>query len=87
MSEMEEKVTEEQVHYPYAVVIRFRGEGKPYSFGAYDDDYHKGDWVVVETQQGQEMGVVQAEAIGCHEDGTCLCPYAEQTCTAKGNPS
>ena len=38
MSEMEEKVTEEQVHYPYAVVIRFRGEGKPYSFGAYDDD-------------------------------------------------
>lgn len=63
MSEMEEKVTEEQVHYPYAVVIRFRGEGKPYSFGAYDDDYHKGDWVVVETQQGQEMGEVQSDAM------------------------
>ena len=29
MSEAEEKVTEEQVNYPYAVVIRFRGEGKP----------------------------------------------------------
>ena len=63
MSEMEEKVTEEQVHYPYAVVIRFRGEGKPYSFGAYDDDYHKEDWAVVETQQGQEMGEVQSDAM------------------------
>lgn len=63
MSEIEEVTTEEQVHYPYAVVIRFRNEGKPYSFGAFHDDYHKGDWVVVETQQGQEMGVVQADAM------------------------
>ena len=60
-----EKVEEatEVVKYPYSVVVRFRGEGKPYSFGAFDLDYHKEDWVVVETQQGLEMGQVQADAL------------------------
>lgn len=63
MSEMEEKTVEEAVQYPYAVVIRFRGEGKPYSFGAFDGNYQKGEWVVVETQQGEEIGEVQADAM------------------------
>lgn len=57
----ETEVTAEQ--YTYSVVVRFRGEGKPYSFGSYQDDFHKEDWVVVETQQGMEMGQVQADAL------------------------
>lgn len=43
------EIQEEAVHYPYSVVVRFRGEGKPYSFGAMDSNYLKDDWVVVET--------------------------------------
>lgn len=54
-----EEVVEEVIKYPFSVVVRFRGEGKPYSFGAFDNDYAKEDWVVVETQQGIEMGQVQ----------------------------
>ena len=61
--EHQKETTEETVSYPYSVVVRFRGEGKPYSFGAYDSNYAKDDWVVVETQQGMEMGQVQADAL------------------------
>lgn len=73
MSETEEIRTEEeqvQVQYPYAVVIKFRGEGKPYSFGAWDSNYAKDEWVVVETQQGEEIGQVQADAQ--RTDAVCL---------------
>ena len=64
MSENEKiEETTEVVKYPYSVVVRFRGEGKPYSFGAFDAEYYKEDWVVVETQQGIEMGQVQADAL------------------------
>jgi cell fate regulator YaaT (PSP1 superfamily) len=66
-----ETVNEEtkSVQYPYSVVVRFRGEGKPYSFGAFDSDYHKEDWVVVETQQGFEIGQVQADALSVEKYG------------------
>ena len=57
------EIQEEAVHYPYSVVVRFRGEGKPYSFGAMDSNYLKDDWIVVETQQGMEMGQVQADCL------------------------
>ncbi len=71
MSNIEEVVTTEKklVVYPYSVVVKFRGEGKPYSFGSFDNDYEKEDWVVVETQQGFEMGQVQANALSVSKYG------------------
>lgn len=64
MSEIEKKEEiQEVVKYPYSVVVKFRGEGKPYSFGAFEAEYQKEEWVVVETQQGLEMGQVQADAL------------------------
>lgn len=49
--------------YPYSVAVRFRDAAKPYSFGCFDDTIKKGDWVVVETQQGLEMGAAEADAL------------------------
>ena len=54
---------EEQVEYPYAVAVRFKDAAKPYSFGSFDGEIHKGQWVVVETAQGLEMGQVEADAV------------------------
>lgn len=61
-----EEVTE---HFPYAVVVKFRGEGKPYSFGTYDGNILKDEWLVVETQQGFELGQVQADAMKTEQYG------------------
>ena len=67
----EEEVSEEteEIKYPWAVAVRFRGSGKPYSFGAWDDNYEKGDWVVVETAQGIEMGQADADALNIEKYG------------------
>ena len=57
-------VEEKQVpDYTYAVAVRFRNAGKAYSFGTYDNSVRKGDKVVVESAQGLEVGVAEADAI------------------------
>lgn len=61
--EYEEEKEIPSISYPYAVAIRFRNAGKPYSFGTYDANIVKGDWVVVETAQGVEMGQAEADAL------------------------
>ena len=61
-NDIEEK-EESEVVYPFAVAVKFRDASKPYSFGAFDSNYKKGDWVVVETAQGVEMGYVEADAL------------------------
>ena len=60
-----EEVAEEEdkPQYPYSVAVKFRGSNKPYAFGSFDSKYKKGDWVVVETEQGLEMGYVDADAL------------------------
>ncbi len=66
MSETLENKTqtpEEQVEYPYSVAVRFKDAAKPYSFGSFTGDIRKGQWVVVETAQGLEMGEVEADAV------------------------
>ena len=55
--------------YPYSVAVCFRGSGKPYSFGSYNNDFHKDDWVVVETAQGDEMGQIVAEPLNVEKYG------------------
>ena len=58
--------------YPYSVAVCFRGSGKPYSFGSYNADFRKDDWVVVETAQGAEMGQVVAEPLNVEKYGLPL---------------
>lgn len=55
--------------YPYSVAVRFRDAAKPYSFGCFDNTIKKGDWVVVETQQGLEMGAAEADALEVEKYG------------------
>ena len=54
---------EEPVVYKYTIPVRFRNAGRPYSFGSFEPDYKKGEWVVVETAQGVEMGVCEGDAL------------------------
>lgn len=61
--QIEEQGTQSSVQFPFAVAIRFRNSGKPYSFGTYDSNISKGDYVVVETAQGIEMGQAEADAL------------------------
>lgn len=51
---------EENVSFPYVVAVKFKNAGKSYSFGCETSDLKSGDWVVVETAQGVELGEVQA---------------------------
>ncbi|MBR2066758.1 MAG: hypothetical protein IJ875_00585 [Solobacterium sp.] len=55
--------------FPFSVAVKFRGANKPYSFGCFDSSYRKGDWVVVETAQGIEMGYVEADALNIEKYG------------------
>lgn len=66
-----ENKTEEMpaANFPFAVAVRFRNSGKPYSFGSYDSKIRKGDWVVVETAQGIELGQVEADALSVEKYG------------------
>lgn len=50
-------MSEENLQFPYLVYIQFEESKKPYSFGSVDK-YHVGDYVVVETVRGQEIGCV-----------------------------
>ncbi len=62
--EEEVKVTEEveqtytEQHFTHVVSIRFRNGNKCYSFGTNDTTIEYGDYVVVETARGTEMGEV-----------------------------
>ncbi len=61
-----ERKTEEPVQpvkYTYTVPVKFEEAGKPYSFGTEDSSILKGDLVVVETQQGLEMGKAEGDAL------------------------
>ena len=60
---------ENTVVYPYSVAVRFRDAAKPYSFGCFDDTIKKGSWVVVETQQGLEMGMAEADSLNVEKYG------------------
>jgi cell fate regulator YaaT (PSP1 superfamily) len=55
--------------YPFSVAVCFRGAGKPYSFGSFNNNFMKDDWVVVETAQGDEMGQVVAEPLNVEKYG------------------
>lgn len=65
MEEVIEETTtvEEQVKYSFVVPVKFTNTGKPYSFGTENPDFNTGDYVVVETIQGIEMGIVQAPSV------------------------
>ncbi len=54
----DKKVDEARVEYPYVVSIRFKNASKCYSFGTDDATIEYGDFVIVETIRGQELGEV-----------------------------
>ncbi|MBQ1530788.1 MAG: hypothetical protein IIZ57_01455 [Solobacterium sp.] len=59
-----EAITEEPViEYPYVVAVKFKNASKAYSFGTDSPDFVSGEWVVVETAQGLELGEVQAQPL------------------------
>ncbi|MDO4194156.1 MAG: regulatory iron-sulfur-containing complex subunit RicT [Erysipelotrichaceae bacterium] len=59
-----EVITEEPViEYPYVVAVKFKNASKAYSFGTDSPDFVPGEWVVVETAQGLELGEVQAQPL------------------------
>ena len=58
----EHHVHGEQVpHYKTAFSIRFKGNKKAYTFGTHSDGYVYGDYVVVETIRGIELGEIISE--------------------------
>ena len=62
MSENQEAVKTEEVKpvpaYRYVVSVRFKNSRKAYSFGTNDETLEYGDYVVVETVRGVEMGEI-----------------------------
>lgn len=60
---IEETIEEEEKKYAYVVPVKFHNSTKPYSFGTDSPDFDTGDYVVVETIQGMEMGIVQAPSL------------------------
>lgn len=48
-------------HYKTAFSIRFKGNKKAYTFGTHSDGYVYGDYVVVETIRGIELGEIISE--------------------------
>lgn len=62
--------------YAYVVPVKFHNATKSYSFGTDDPDLKSGDWVVVETVQGIEMGECQAGSLSVkyHPSSTPLRP-------------
>ena len=60
--ETQEEKTEPVV-YTYTVPVKFEASGRPYSFGTEDPNIKKGQFVVVETQQGLELGAVEGDSL------------------------
>ena len=51
-------MSEQQMEFKYAVSVRFQNSRKPYTFGCNDETIAYGDFVVVETVRGLELGEV-----------------------------
>ena len=67
-----EEVKENLPQYPFSVVVRFRETSKPYSFGAFDSNVQKGDYVVVETAQGLELAQAESDAMNIEKYGLSM---------------
>jgi cell fate regulator YaaT (PSP1 superfamily) len=61
--EIEAATEEPVIEYPYVVAVKFKNATKAYSFGTNSPDFVPGEWVVVETAQGLELGEVQAQPL------------------------
>ena len=55
----EPRTAETPKNYTYSVSVKFDNSSRAYSFGTENPDLKNGDAVVVETQQGVELGRVQ----------------------------
>ncbi len=57
----------EEKTYPYTVAIRFHGNSKSYTFGTDLDNIQIGDYVIVQTSQGIEIGKAQTTSVPISE--------------------
>lgn len=48
----------EKVTYPYVAYVSFKDSKKVYSFGCFENEYKAGEYVVVETVRGLELGKI-----------------------------
>lgn len=67
--ETDKAVSEETVSYTYTVPVRFETAGRPYSFGTEDPGIRRGMYVVVETQQGTELGICEGDSLEIRKYG------------------
>lgn len=63
MSEYEDELYQPNQTFEYVVPVKFHNSNKPYSFGTHNPDIQVGDWVVVETIQGVELGECQGASL------------------------
>lgn len=56
MKKAEKEKTPAVSSFPYTVPLKFKNTDRTYSFGTNDDSLQAGEWVVVETAQGMELG-------------------------------
>lgn len=57
------KEAAEAAVYTYTVPVKFENAGRPYSFGTEDPGIRKGQYVIVETQQGIELGLCEGDSL------------------------
>ena len=61
--EAEEKKKEDDQEYPYTVAVRFHGNSKSYTFGTELENIEIGDYVIVQTAQGVEIGKAHTQSV------------------------
>ena len=72
--------TEQKPVFKYVVSVRFKNSRKAYSFGSNDDTLEYGDFVVVETVRGLEMGEIISDLrdVSLHTQNTPLKPVVRK---------
>ncbi len=70
----EPRTAETPKNYSYSVSVKFDNSSRAYSFGTENPDLNNGDAVVVETQQGIELGRVQGTPLSTSKMVPCRMP-------------
>ena len=77
---LQEETVEQKPAFKYVISVRFKNSRKAYSFGSNDDTLEYGDYVVVETVRGLEMGEVISDLrdVSLHTQNTPLKPVVRK---------
>ena len=77
---VQEETAEQKPAFKYVVSVRFKNSRKAYSFGSNDETLEYGDFVVVETVRGLEMGELISDLrdVSMHTQNTPLKPVVRK---------